>query len=576
MAGMSNAASVDSGPTAAFRAARDLLLAHRTDYTTARAEFTWPELDEFNWALDWFDVIAAEHPQRTALRVVWDNGTDESLTYGEMAARSSQVATWLRGLGVRRGDHILLMLGNVVPLWEVMLAAIKLGALVIPASTLLQADDLADRVERGNVRHVITEPAHAAKFADVPGDWTRIVTGEVPGWLSYADSRDASPEFTPDGVTHASDPLLLYFTSGTTSQPKLVGHTHASYPVGHLSTMYWIGIQPGDVHLNISSPGWAKHAWSNVFAPWNAQATILILNQARFSAEGLLKTLGDCGVTTFCAPPTVWRMLIQADLTAADVRSLREVVGAGEPLNPEVIEQVRAAWGRTIRDGFGQTETTAQVGNTPGQPLKPGSMGRPLPGYPVVLVDPLTGDVVKPGGEGEICLDLSRRPVGLMTGYQDDADKNAEAMRGGYYHTGDVATMDEDGYITYVGRTDDVFKASDYRISPFELESVLIEHEAVAEAAVVPSPDPLRLAVPKAYIILAASAVPGPDLARDIMAFCRERVAPYKRIRRIEFADLPKTISGKIRRVELRAQEVSESQHRPRGTTEFWEEDFTW
>jgi acetyl-CoA synthetase len=583
MAGMSNAASVNSGPTAAFRAARDLLLAHRTDYATARAEFTWPELDEFNWALDWFDVIAAEHPRRTALRVVWDNGTDESLTYGEMAARSSQVATWLRGLGVRRGDHILLMLGNVVPLWEVMLAAIKLGALVIPASTLLQADDLADRVERGNVRHVVTEPAHAPKFADIPGDWTRIVTGEVPGWAGYADSRDASPEFTPDGVTHASDPLLLYFTSGTTSKPKLVGHTHASYPVGHLSTMYWIGIQPGDVHLNISSPGWAKHAWSNFFAPWNAQATILILNQERFSADGLLKTLGDCGATTFCAPPTVWRMLIQADLATADVSRLREVVGAGEPLNPEVIEQVRAAWGLTIRDGFGQTETAAQVGNTPGQPLKPGSMGRPLPGYPVVLVDPLTGEPVKRGGEGgekaaegEICLDLSRRLVGLMTGYQDDAGKNAEAMRGGYYHTGDVATVDEDGYITYVGRTDDVFKASDYRISPFELESVLIEHEAVAEAAVVPSPDPLRLAVPKAYVILAASAAPGPELARDIMAFCRARVAPYKRIRRIEFADLPKTISGKIRRVDLRAQEVSESQPRPRGTTEFWEEDFTW
>ncbi|HEX3956676.1 MAG TPA: AMP-binding protein [Trebonia sp.] len=573
---MSNAASVDSGPTAAFRAARDLLLDHRTDYATARAEFTWPELDEFNWALDWFDVIAAEHPQRTALRVVWDNGNDESVSYGEMAARSSQVASWLRGLGVRRGDHILLMLGNVVPLWEVMLAAIKLGALVIPASTLLQADDLADRVERGNVRHVVTEPAHAPKFADVPGDWTRIVTGPVPGWVCYADSRDASPEFTPDGVTHASDPLLLYFTSGTTSKPKLVGHTHASYPIGHLSTMYWIGIQPGDVHLNISSPGWAKHAWSNFFAPWNAQATILILNQDRFSAEGLLKTIGDCAVTTFCAPPTVWRMLIQADLATADVSRLREVVGAGEPLNPEVIEQVRAAWGRTIRDGFGQTETAAQVGNTPGQPLKPGSMGRPLPGYPVVLVDPLTGEPVKAGGEGEICLDLSRRLVGLMTGYQDDADKNAEAMRGGYYHTGDVATMDEDGHITYVGRTDDVFKASDYRISPFELESVLIEHEAVAEAAVVPSPDPLRLAVPKAYVILAASAVPSAELARDIMAFCRARVAPYKRIRRIEFADLPKTISGKIRRVELRAQEDNESESRPRGTTEFWEEDFTW
>jgi acetyl-CoA synthetase len=575
---VSNAAS-----TAAFRAARDLLVRYREDYATARDSFAWPQLDEFNWALDWFDVIAAEHPGRTALRVVGDDGSDESVSYGEMAARSGRAASWLRGLGVRRGDRVLLMLGNVVPLWELMLAAMKLGAVVIPASTLLQPADLADRISRGEVRHVVTEAVQVPKFAEVPGDWTRVVvdagwslpTGKQSayGWHAYAGAAAAPAEFIPDGVTKAADPLLLYFTSGTTSKPKLVGHTHASYPAGHLSTMYWIGIQPGDVHLNISSPGWAKHAWSNVFAPWNAQATILILNQARFNAAGLLKALGDCGVTTFCAPPTVWRMLIQADLGAADVRALRECVAAGEPLNPEVIEQVRKAWGITVRDGFGQTETTAQVGNTPGQPVKAGSMGRALPGYPVVLVDPVSGE---PGKDGEICLDLSRRPLGLMTGYLDDAERDAEAMRGGFYHTGDVATSDEDGYITYVGRTDDVFKASDYRISPFELESVLIEHEAVAEAAVVPSPDPIRLAVPKAYVLLAAGAAPGPELARDIMAFCRERVAPYKRIRRIEFADLPKTISGKIRRVDLRGREDDEAAPKPRGVTEFWEEDFTW
>jgi acetyl-CoA synthetase len=572
---VNNAAS-----TAAFRAARDLLLAHREDYATARESFAWPSLEEFNWALDWFDVIAAEHGDRTALRVAGDDGSDESVSYAEMAARSNQVANWLRGLGVRRGDRVLLMLGNVVPLWEIMLAGIKLGAVVIPASTLLQPADLADRISRGAVRHVLAEAAQVPKFAGVGGDWTRVIVGDpaadtqdtgAAGWSSYAAARDTSARFTPDGVTKATDPLLVYFTSGTTSQPKLVGHTHASYPAGHLSTMYWIGIEPGDVHLNISSPGWAKHAWSNLFAPWNAQATILILNQSRFSASGLLKALGDCGVTTFCAPPTVWRMLIQADLGAADVTALREAVAAGEPLNPEVIEQVRKAWGITVRDGYGQTETTAQIGNSPGQPLKPGSMGRPLPGYQVVLVDPVTG---QPGKDGEICLDLGERPLGLMTGYQGDPDRDAEAMSGGYYHTGDVATSDDDGYITYVGRTDDVFKASDYRISPFELESVLIEHEAVAEAAVVPSPDPIRLAVPKAYVLLAAGAAPGPELARDIMAFCRERVAPYKRIRRIEFGELPKTISGKIRRVELRGQEGDP--RAGRGVTEFWEEDFSW
>jgi acetyl-CoA synthetase len=589
---MRNDASADPGPAAsgppaagpgALRAARDLLLAHRTDAAAAAASFTWPVLDEFNWALDWFDVIAAEHPDRLALRVVGDDGSDEQVAYAAMAARSSQVANWLRGLGVRRGDHVLLMLGNIVPLWEVMLAAMKLGAIVIPASTLLQPADLADRVTRGHVRHVIAETGQITKFAGVPGDWTGVVVppslsrpfaygvlGDRP-WHRYEESAAAPARFEPDGVTRATDPLLLYFTSGTTSLPKLVGHTHVSYPVGHLSTLYWIGIQPGDVHLNISSPGWAKHAWSNFFAPWLAQATILILNQSRFNAAGMLQALGDCGVTTFCAPPTVWRMLIQADLSAADISALRECVAAGEPLNPEVIDQVRKAWGITVRDGFGQTETTLQVGNPPGQPLKPGSMGRPLPGYPVVLVDPVTGE---PGRDGEICLDLSRRPLGLMTGYTDDPERNAEAMRGGYYHTGDVATSDDEGYITYVGRTDDVFKASDYRISPFELESVLIEHPAIAEAAVVPSPDPLRLAVPKAYILLAAGAAPGPGLAREIMAFVRERVPGYKRIRRVEFGDLPKTISGKIRRVELRAQE--DDARGTRGTTEFWEEDFTW
>ena len=570
---MSNDASA-----AAFRGARDLLLRYREDYGAARAEFGWPDLDEFNWALDWFDVIAAEHPDRTALRVVGDDGSDEAVSYAGMAVRSGQVANWLRGLGVQRGDRVLLMLGNIVPLWEIMLAAIKLGAVVIPASTLLQPADLADRILRGDVRHVIAESAQVPKFAYIAGTYTRVVVGDdaTDGWHPYADAALAPASFEADGVTRAADPMLLYFTSGTTSKPKLVGHTHASYPVGHLSTMYWIGIKPGDVHLNISSPGWAKHAWSNLFAPWNAQATILILNQARFSAPGLLSALGDCGVTTFCAPPTVWRMLIQADLSAAGISGLRECVAAGEPLNPEVIEQVRKAWGITVRDGFGQTETTAQVGNPPGQPLKLGSMGRPLPGYPVVLVDPITGS---PGQDGEICLDLSRRPLGLMTGYLDDPERDAEAMRDGYYHTGDVASGDEDGYITYVGRTDDVFKASDYRISPFELESVLIEHAAVAEAAVVPSPDPIRLAVPKAYVLLAGGSAPGSreqaaELAQDIMRFVRDRVPGYKRIRRVEFADLPKTISGKIRRVELRAQE--EEGRAGRGETEFWEEDFSW
>jgi acetyl-CoA synthetase len=575
--------------TAAFEAARDLLLRHRLDYPAAAAEFSWPQFGEFNWALDWFDVVAARHPGQEALRVVAEDGVT-TRGYGELVTRSNQLANWLRGHGARRGDRLLLMLGNIAPLWEVTLAAIKLGVVIIPASTLLGPEDLADRISRGEVRHVVTEAAHQAKFAGLAGDWTRVLveTGlEGPsrseengadGWLRYGEAFGGPEVFIPDGPTMASDPLLLYFTSGTTAQPKLVEHTQVSYPAGHLSTAYWIGLQPGDVHLNISSPGWAKHAWSNVFAPWNAEATTLILGHERFSADVLLRALGEQRVTTFCAPPTVWRMLIQADLAAADVTALRECVAAGEPLNPEVIEQVKRAWNITVRDGYGQTETTAQVGNSPGQPVKLGSMGRPLPGYQVVLVDPVTGE---PGTEGELCLDLSRRPLGLMTGYRGDPERDAAAMHGGYYHTGDVAARDDDGYLTYVGRTDDVFKASDYRISPFELESVLIEHEAVAEAAVVPSPDPLRLAVPKAYVTLTAAAQPSADTALAILAYARERLAPYKRVRRLEFADLPKTISGKIRRVELRAQETARLGDGtaapavgPRGVTEFWEEDF--
>jgi acetyl-CoA synthetase len=536
-----------------FRAARDFLLDHRTDYAGAVRDFRWPALTHFNWALDWFDAIARGN-DRPALIIVEEDGGETRRSFAEMVQRSNQVANWLRAHGVRRGDHMIIMLGNQVELWETILAAIKLGAVIIPAATLLRSADLQDRVERGRARHVVARSADAPTFAPVVGDYTRIAVGApVEGWLAYADAASAPDQFQPDGVTQAGDPLLLYFTSGTTALPKLVEHTHVSYPVGHLSTMYWIGLQPGDVHLNIASPGWAKHAWSNVFAPWNAEATVFLYNYTRFNAPALLDQISRHGVTTFCAPPTVWRMLIQADLAAWRV-PLREAVGAGEPLNPEVIEQVRRAWGLTIRDGFGQTETTAQVGNTPGQPVKPGAMGRPLPGYPVALVDPITSQVAD---EGEICLDLAARPLGLMVGYRDSPQRTADVMRDGYYHTGDIAARDADGYITYVGRTDDVFKASDYRISPFELESVLIEHEAVAEAAVVPSPDPIRLAVPKAYVVLAAGWEPNAATAAAILRFCRERLPGYSRIRRLEFAELPKTISGKIRRVELRERERS-------------------
>ena len=550
-----------------FIALRDQLLRWREDWPGASREFRWPVFERFNWAADYFDVIATDN-SATALRVVDDAGGDQSLSFLAMARRSAQVAAFLAARGVQRGDRLLLMLPNCVALWETMLAAIRLGAVMIPATTLLEREDLRERLERGRVTAVVTDAALAGRFDGLPGAPLRIAVGRrVAGWTAFEDSRTAADSFTP-AATEADELLLLYFTSGTTARPKLVAHTHVSYPVGHLSTMYWLGLRPGDVHLNLSSPGWAKHAWSSFFAPWNAQATVLAYHYERFDARALLAKMVSCRVSTFCAPPTVWRMLIQNDLRAWRVE-LREATSAGEPLNPEVIAQVRDAWGVTIRDGFGQTETTAQVGNPPGQPIKPGSMGRPLPGFPVVLVN-LQG---QPAEEGEICLDLAQRPLGLMQAYLDDVERTTSAMGDGYYHTGDVATRDADGYLTYVGRMDDVFKSSDYRISPFELESVLIEHPAVAEAAVVPSPDALRLSVPKAFVVLAAGMAPDAATAASILAHVRARVSPYKRIRRLEFAALPKTISGKIRRVELRQLEQSRAAAGPRRPQEFWEED---
>jgi acetyl-CoA synthetase len=569
---MGDNVTVDANAKSApFLSARDFLLRYREDYGTAYRNFAWPKLDRFNWAIDYFDVMARNNAQ-PALWLVDEDGSELKLSFAALSERSNQVANTLRALGVRRGDRILVMLGNVAPLWECMLAAMKLGAVIVPATTLLTPADLLDRFARGQVRHVIASADAAAKFVDIAGDYTRIVVGhQVAGWAPFEKAYTASTSFSPDGETQVNDPLLLYFTSGTTAKAKLVLHSHQSYPVGHLSTMYWLGLRPGDLHLNISSPGWAKHAWSCFFAPWNAQAAVFIFNQRRFNARGLLDAIARCGVSTFCAPPTVWRMLIQEDLSAWPVR-IRELIGAGEPLNPEVIERVRHAWGLTIRDGYGQTETTALVGNSPAQKVKAGSMGRPLPGYRVALLD-LDGAPVK---EGEICLTLEPRPTGLMQGYQgQDGVAASRAAEDAIYRTGDVAAIDDDGYLTYIGRADDVFKSSDYRISPFELESVLIEHPAVAEAAVVPSPDPMRLAVPKAFLALAPGHAADRATALSIFRHCRSTLAPFKRVRRLEFAELPKTISGKIRRVELRRAEALNQQSGKRASLEFWEDDFS-
>jgi acetyl-CoA synthetase len=561
-----------------FQEARSFLLRHRTEYDKAVADFRWPDAVAFNWALDWFDAELARNAESRDRPALWivdaASGSEARLSFAEMSRRSNRVANFLRARGLKRGDHLLLLLGNVVPLWETMLAAMKLGVVVIPATTLLTPDELRDRLDRGGARAVVAAQDQIGKFAELgTRDLVRIVVNapsRQDGWRSYDEAADFPETFVPDGSTQPDDPLLLYFTSGTTARPKLVRHSQRSYPVGGLSTMYWLGLQPGDIHLNISSPGWAKHAWSCFFAPWNAGAAVFVVNQPRFDAKTLLAAIGRCGVTTLCAPPTVWRLFIQENLASFKV-SLREVCGAGEPLNPEIIDQVRAAWGLTIRDGYGQTETTALAGNSPGQKVKVGSMGRPLPGYRLQITD-ADGHVTK---EGEISLLLGAdRPAGLMRGYQGD-DGKLSGADGALYRSGDVVFADDEGYLTFVGRSDDVFKSSDYRISPFELESVLLEHELVAEAAVVPTPDPIRLAIPKAYVLLVSGTESSKEVALSIFRHQQTRLAPFKRIRRIELvAELPKTISGKIRRVQLRRLEQDDDRDNSMRGAEFREEDF--
>ena len=554
----------------AFKMARDFLLRHREDYGSAYAGFRWPKVEYFNWALDWFDMLArSKRGDNIALWLVDQDGAETKLSFRRLSERSSQIANFLRRLGVRRCDKILLMLGNVAPLWEVMLAAIKLGAVVIPSSVLLTPTDLVDRITRGRARHIVSGATYCANFDSASASLTRIAVGEsAPGWRNFESGYSESNVFEPDEETRGSDPLQLYFTSGTTSKPKLVEHSHTSYPIGHLSTMYWLGLKPGDVHCNLSSPGWAKHAWSCFFAPWNAEATVFVLQQKRFDARGLLDALQDHGITSFCAPPTVWRLLAKENISAWKMK-LREVASAGEPLNPEVIEQVRRAWGLTIRDGYGQTETTAQIGNSPGQPLRPGSMGRPLPGYRIQVLD-VEGHQAT---EGELCLRLESAPLGLTPGHRDEHRSSLSTV-GPVYRTGDIVSVDRDGFVTFVGRADDIFKSSDYRISPFELESALVEHPAVVECAVIPFPDLVRTSVPKAVVVLRPGVEPSRETALSIFRHIRKVLAPYKRVRRLEFADLPKTTSGKIRRAELRAADSQRAASGSQSRCEFREDDF--
>ncbi len=583
---MTSPGSQDSSASNAFFAARDRLIELAADPARARAEFTWPDVgSDFNWAHDVFDVIAAGN-DTTALWIAEADGTEIKRSFAEMKRRSDQVAHWMLAQGARKGDVAMLMLGNRYELWEIMLAALKIGVIILPTSVVLGAGELADRVDRGRVKWVFAAPEDAVKFAQVPGSCRGVVVGfdaaardqraALYDWLDFGEARSSSIAEVPKR-TKSDDISLIYFTSGTTSLPKIVEHSHTSYPLGHLSTMAWIGVRPGDVHSVVSAPGWGKHAWSSFFSPWDVGATSVVLNYARFDAAHFVAELDRAGVNTFCAPPTVWRMLIQHQLSQRP-RGLRELLSAGEPLNPEVIARIREWWGIEIRDGYGQTETTALIGTMPGEAVVPGAMGRPLPGVSAVLIDPLSGE---PADEGEICLPLggdgagaASRPTNLMPGYFGNAEATEKAMRGGYFHTGDIAQRDADGVLTFVGRTDDIFKSSDFKVSPFEVESALLEHPLVAEAAVVGAPDETRLNVTKAYVALAAGTLADADAARELLAFARGAMPAYMRVRRIEFFELPKTASGKIRRVELRQREVTAFDAGERIATEWRDDDF--
>jgi acetyl-CoA synthetase len=559
-----------------FIAARDFLLnAH--NYQEAKAGFHWPELNQFNWALDYFDTLSGKC-SNPALMYVDDKGVETKVTFQAMQERSNKAANFLMTLGLKRKDRILLMMPSSVELFEVFLGAMKAGCVIMPASTLLTVDDIRDRIGRGKAKCVFTSAELTSRIdsASKPDSVSKVsVGGGRNDWTNYDKIDDQSADFRTEDTFSSEDELLIYFTSGTTAKPKLVLQTHGSYPVGHLSTMYWIGARKGDVHYNISAPGWAKYAYSSIFGAWNAEATSFLYNYSgRFDPNRVLSVIESHHVSTLCAPPTVWRFLLLEDLKQYHF-SLKELISAGEPLNPEINQKVRDATGLTIREGFGQSETTITVGFFPGMEVKLGSMGVVAPGFNVEILDD-EYNPVPPKTDGILSIRVKpRRPVGVMEGYIDPREKNREVFVGDWYLTGDLASRDAEGYFWFIGRADDVFKSSDYRISAFEVESELLVHPSITEVAVVASPDSLRGFVPKAYVMLKPKLIASRELALEIFNFTRQRMAPYKRPRIIQFVnELPKTVSGKIKRTDLRKLETDQRSSITRNKDEYFESDF--
>jgi acetyl-CoA synthetase len=533
------------------------------DGSLSAVSFSIPQ--DFNFAYDVVDRIARAEPERRALE--WCNvaGEEKTLSFGDVARESDRAASFFRSIGIGRGDRVMLILKRHYQFWFAAMALHKLGAVCIPATNQLQVKDLVYRFEAASVKAVVcTAEGEIASHvetavAQCPAVKVRVlVRGERAGWLSYArGTAEAAPFVRPAGADApvVSDTMLLYFTSGTTGLPKMVSHDY-SYPLGHIVTAkHWHNVVPDGLHFTVSETGWAKSVWGKLYGQWLMEAGIFVFDFDRFVPAELLARIEKYRITTFCAPPTIYRFLIKEDLTRYDLSSLRYVTIAGEALNPEVFDQFLRATGLKLMEGFGQTETTVQIANFPWMEPKPGSMGRPNPMYDILLSDEV-GNEVRAGQVGEICIRTGAgRPVGMFGGYLQNDELTVRVWHDGVYHTGDMAWRDEDGYYWYVGRDDDIIKSSGYRIGPFEVESVLMEHPAVLECAVIGVPDPVRTQVVKATVVPAKGYVPSEALALELQEYVKTHTAPYKYPRILEFAtELPKTISGKIRRTEIRAR----------------------
>jgi acyl-coenzyme A synthetase/AMP-(fatty) acid ligase len=540
-----------------------------TDYEETRRSFRLQVPEDFNYARDVVDAWARREPSKVALVAVDQGGGGRrEITFTDMRNAANRVANALSGLGASPGDRAFVMLSRIPEWYEVLIGMFKQGVVPMPATPQLQSRDIEYRINRSEASIVVTD---AEGLEKVEATRTRcptlehmVVVDDVrPGrWLTYRDLKEGASDADPSPRrTSRDDPLLIYFTSGTVAYPKMVLHTHASYGAGHeVTARFWQDLTPRDLHWTVSDTGWAKAAWGKLFGQWRLGAPVFLWDQrGKLDPEQALRILSQSGVTTFCAPPTLFRAFVLQDLSKFDLSRVRHSVSAGEPLNPEVIKVWKEATGTTIYDGYGQTETVNIVANFPCMPVKPGSMGRPTPTFDVDVVDD-HGQRLGDGEEGHIAIRVAEeRPVGLMKEYWQDPDATDEVFRNGWYYTGDRATRDEDGYLWFVGRADDVIISASYRIGPFEVESALVEHPAVAESAVVGKPDPERTQIVKAYVVLAPGHSGSADLVRELQAHCRRTTAPYKYPREVEFvAELPKTISGKIRRVELREQAEKE------------------